>query len=182
MDEDSRLVGKIQKHGDRAAADTLIRKYYDEIYIYMYRQVTDKHKAMDLTQDIFMSMLSSICSYSPKQAGFRTWLYRIATNKVVDYYRSRAVHNKYFLETAELEPYDETDFTRKFEADDLLERVKAYVNGLDADTQKIFRLKFFAEYTFGEIAASLHMPESSVKSKYYRLLYRLKEEFKNDYK
>jgi len=181
VDEDARLITRIQRRSDPAAADALVRKYYDEIFTYVHRQLTDKHAAMDVTQEVFISMLTSLGSYDSRKAGFRTWLYRIATNKLVDYYRSRATHTKHVLETEELEPADERDFTRQIEAEDLLEKVKQYVNGLDADTQRIFRLRFFSQRTLAEIADLLTMPESSVKSKYYRLLRRLKEEFGGDY-
>jgi RNA polymerase sigma-70 factor (ECF subfamily) len=67
--------------GDRAAADTLIRRYYDEIYRYAFRQSGKQEEASDLTQDIFVSMLGAITSFDGKQARFRTWLYKIVTKR-----------------------------------------------------------------------------------------------------
>jgi RNA polymerase sigma-70 factor (ECF subfamily) len=95
LNDELRLISKIQKKDDRAAADTLIRRYYDEIY--------------------------------------------------------------------------------------RIDRVMQYVNALPAEPQQIFRMKFYGDYTFAEIAELLSMPESSVKSKYYRLLNTLRKEFGNDY-
>lgn len=48
------------------------------------------------------------------------------------------------------------------------------VNQMDAVSQHIFRLKFFAEYTFADIAPLLNMPESTVKTKYYAMIRKLK--------
>jgi RNA polymerase sigma-70 factor (ECF subfamily) len=136
---------------------------------------------MDLTQDIFISMLGTISRFDGKQAGFRTWLYKIATNKTVDYFRSRAVQISHILDTDELELPDETDFTRRIEQADLIDRVTRYVNALPAELQQIFRLKFYGECTFSQIAELLFMPESSVKSKYFRSLNTLRKEFRNEY-
>lgn len=62
-----------------------MRSYYDEIYIFVLRQIDDEDAALDLTQDIFIAVLQSISAYKREVASFRTWLYRIATNKIIDY-------------------------------------------------------------------------------------------------
>ncbi len=181
MDGEMRLIRKIQTTGNKAAADTLIREYYDEIYRYVYKQTSDKHIAMDLTQNIFIAMLQSIANYNGKQAGFRTWLYRIATNKTIDYLRGRTAERKRVLDIEDIDIPDEAEFTHQIEIKDLLSRLQDYVNSLEMDLQQIFRLKFFGEYTFVQIAALLSLPESTVKTKYYRLLKILREEFQDEY-
>jgi RNA polymerase sigma-70 factor (ECF subfamily) len=181
LDEEARLIRRIQKTGSRDAADTLVRKYYDEIYIYVYKQTSDKYISMDLTQTIFTSMLQSISNYDEKQAGFRTWLYRIATNKTIDYHRSREIRKNRVLDVGDFDIPDEREFTREIEMRDLLSRLQAYVNTLDVETQQIFRLKFFGEHAFSQIAALLSLLEPTVKSKYYRLLKQLRKEFQNEY-
>jgi RNA polymerase sigma-70 factor (ECF subfamily) len=183
LDDETRLIRKIQKKGDRVAADALIRRYYDEIYRYIYRQTADKDTAMDLTQKVFLSMLGTIARFDDRRAGFRTWLYRIATNKTVDYFRSRAVQRSHVLalDGDELELPDEDDFTRHIEQADLIDQVMRFVNALPTEAQQIFRLKFYGEHTFAHIAELLSLPEPSVKSKYYRLLNTLRKEFKHDF-
>ena len=84
MDRDTKLIRDILRRGSKTAADELIRTYYDEIYIYTFRQCSNKDEALDLTQNIFIAALGSLPSFDSKKASFRTWLYRIATNKVID--------------------------------------------------------------------------------------------------
>ena len=182
MVDDLRLIKQIQRNGERAAADELIRRYYDEIYRFVRKQIGDADFALDLTQEIFISCLRTISHYDPKKnASFKTWLYKIAANKTVDYFRSRAYHETVkTLPLDEVEPIAETDFVSKFENSDFTEKVCDFVGGLSPDTQKIFRLHIFGEYTFAEIAQTLELPESSVKSKYYRLINLLRKEF-SDY-
>jgi RNA polymerase sigma factor (sigma-70 family) len=181
LDEEMRLIRKVQRLGDRVAADALIRKHYDEIYRYIYKQTSDKHTAMDLTQNVFISMLRAIPNYDNRQASFRTWLYRIATNKTIDYFRSRTTERKHILNIEDIDIPDETELIHQIEIKALLSQVQDYVNTLEVNLQQIFRLKFFGEYTFTQIAALMSMPESTVKSKYYRLLKTLREEFKDEY-
>ncbi len=181
MNEEMRLIRRIQRTGSREAANLLICHYYDEIYRYVYKQTSDKHTSMDITQNIFISMLQSISNYNGKQASFRTWLYRIATNKTIDYLRRCTSERKHILDMEEIVIPDEAEFTQQIEIKELLSRLQDYINSLEMELQQIFRLKFFGEYTFTQIAALLSLSESTVKSKYYRLLKTLREEFKNEY-
>ena len=180
MDE-IRLIKRIQRHGDRTAADELIRQYYDAIHGFVKKQIGDADIVLGLTQEIFISCLKTIARYNPKKdASFRTWLYKIASNKVVDYYRSRTYKEgakTLSIDADEIEPISEEDFTLKFEGGEFTERVCVYVGNLPPDTQKIFMLHIFGEYTFAQIAEALGLPEGSVKSKYYRLINLLGKEF-----
>ena len=176
--DEIKLIKRIQKRGDRQAADALIRCYYDEIHRYVRKQTTNDNTALDLTQEIFISMLGTICHYDPKKgAGFRTWLYRIATNKTIDFFRSQAARITETLTLDDVEPIDETDFAKQIENEDFVERVCSYISRFPPDTQKIFRLHIFAELTFAEIAENMQVPEGSVKSRYYRLINKIRGEF-----
>jgi RNA polymerase sigma-70 factor (ECF subfamily) len=180
--DELRLIKAIQRSGDRAAADELVRRYYDAIYGFVRKQICDSDFALDLTQEIFISCLRTIGHYDlKKDASFKTWLYKIAANKVVDYYRSRAYKETgRTLPLEEVEPLAEADFVERIADNDFAEKVCAFVSHLPPDTQKVFRLHIFGEQTFAEIAEATGLPESSLKSKYYRLINLLKKEF-SDY-
>lgn len=180
--EERRLIQKIRRNGDRAAADALVRHYYDEIYGFVRKQIFDSNIALDLTQEIFISMLRTIGHYDARRgASFRTWLYRISTNKLVDWFRSRTYRTMtQTLPLEEVEPADAADFTQRLENSDVTDRVCTFVGGLPPDTQRIFRLHLFGGYTFAEIAGMIGLAEGSVKSRYYRLLHLLRKEFADD--
>lgn len=182
MDEEILLIRRIQKTGSREEAEKLIKKYYDEIYIYVFKQISDKNTAMDLTQDIFIAVLKSIQRYDHRLSTFRTWLYRIATNKTIDHLRSRTARRMIILDVGDIEFTDEKEFTSYIETKDLVLRLQSYINTLEVDIQQIFRLKFYGENTFDKIASLLCIPEPTVKSKYYRLLKQLRKEFSDEYK
>lgn len=129
---------------------------------------------MDLTQDIFLAVLRAIHTYDEGKAAFRTWLFRIAANKVIDA-RRRARPPTQALEDQEV-PLEE-DFAAQVADRLLLDQIEAYVSAMDAQTQAIFRLRLYGERTFPEIAAALEVPEPAVKAKYYRLMGRLRKEF-----
>lgn len=180
MKREAQLIKKIQKNGNRKAADLLIRQYYDEIYAYIFKQILDKHQAMDITQDIFITMLRSIHTYNANKASFRTWLYRVSTNKLIDYYRKNTRiprEESISEEVLSDEPHLFSNFNNKY----LLDKINHYLTSIETTSQQVFRLKVFGSYSFREIAVTLSMSESTAKSKYYRLLKIIREEFDEDY-
>ena len=174
MEEEQKWIRDIQRRGSRRAADNLVRAYYDEIYRFAVRQVGNKEDAMDLTQTIFMAVLRSLSAFDGRKASFRTWLYRIAAHKAVD---CRRMVRGDVVPLAETEVPDNADFAAQVQDRDLLNRLEDYVSGLDPDTQAVYRLRLYGERTFPEIAAALGQPEAAVKTRYYRLMARLRKEF-----
>lgn len=174
MEQEKKWIREVQRHGSREAANRLIGAYYDEIYRFAYRQTGHKEDAMDLTQTIFLAVLRALPAFDGRKASFRTWLYRIAVNKAID---SRRRPRADTVPLEETEAPDHTDFAAQVQDRDLLNRLEAYVSRLDPDTQAVYRLRLYGERTFPEIAAALEQPEAAVKTRYYRLMARLRKEF-----
>lgn len=74
---------------DKAALAELYDRYAPKMYAYIYRRVGDAQVAEDLTGELFVRVLRAIHNGQPWQRSLRAWLYRIAHNLVVDYFRRR---------------------------------------------------------------------------------------------
>lgn len=61
VENENRWIKDIQRHGSRGAANRLVRAYYNEIYVYAFRQTAMKEEAMDLTQEIFIKSPLARC-------------------------------------------------------------------------------------------------------------------------
>ena len=181
VENEQKWIDKLKRKQKSKEADKLISKYYDEIYVYAYRQTQDKDLAMDLTQEIFISMLRSITLYDEKKASFRTWLYRIASNKIIDYRRRRQSRELLSIDTESFEMAVEPDFEQAMENSELISKIEEYVSSFDAGCQEIFRLRVFGEYSFTEIASAVSIPESTVKTNYYRMIKKIRKELEDEY-
>ena len=84
---DRELVRGI-KGGDQSALELLVRRWYPRIYGYLFKLTGHEQDAYDLTQDVFIAMMQSIGSYTPWRK-FDSWLFTIAHNKCMDYFRLR---------------------------------------------------------------------------------------------
>lgn len=173
---ENRWIRKVQRKGDERAANELVSFYYQRIYSFVYRQTFNKELSLDLTQEIFIEMLQSIHGFDQDKGSFKSWLYKIATNHVVDYFRSRSYKHERIVDSMEeVDVLDHYDFTMELEYREVIEMAGTFINELDSFSQQVMRLKLFAEYTFQEIASLLERPESSVKTRYYTVSKKLKE-------
>ena len=136
---------------------------------------------MDLTQSIFIAVLRALPGYRAERASFRTWLYRIAANKVID---TRRKARPVSIPIQEMELPAAEDFVARVHDRALLETIEGYVSGLDPGEQAVFRLRIYGEKTFPEIEGYISGlnpgEQAAVKSRYYRLIGRLRKEFGAD--
>ncbi|UNL86759.1 RNA polymerase sigma factor [Priestia koreensis] len=180
MDFEGRWIRKIQQHGHEESANKLIKKYYKEIFSFVYKQTVAEQLSQDLTQEIFVRVLQSILNFDRKKSSFRTWLYRISSNHMVDYFRSksyRTTRQTVYEEEIEIEGIDYV--LEHLATKEDMQLVNQLLQQFEAEEQQIIRFKLFLELTFQEISGMLNLPESSVKTKYYTILKKLRKEMKH---
>ncbi|WP_374066950.1 RNA polymerase sigma factor [Paraliobacillus sp. JSM ZJ581] len=174
MMQEKKWIKAIKKKSDEHAANQLIHKYYNEIYGFIYKQTLDQELAKDITQNVFISMLQTIHRFDGR-ASFRTWLYKIANSRLIDYYRSKYYKQNRKAETIDdVVLYEPSDFTLEVEKKNEMRKILEVLSQFDREIQQIIRLKTYGEYTFSEIAITLELPESTVKTKYYATIRKLK--------
>ena len=121
-------------------------------------------------------MLKSLGSFDDEKASFRTWLYKIASNKIIDNYRS--TYYKYVTVVDEFEEglvgY-ENDLEESFQLKEDAKEILEIINTLNTSIQQILRLKIFGGMTFLEISSLIDMSESTVKTKYYSSIKKIKK-------
>lgn len=74
--------------GDRKALDELVRRHQNFVYNIAIKFLGDVEEAKDATQDIFIRLITNLAAYDPAKGQFRTWLYRIAFNHLLDHKQS----------------------------------------------------------------------------------------------
>jgi len=85
--EDQALVARARA-GDRAALESVVRRHQAWIYNVTLRMLGHPQDAEDATQEILVKALTRLASFEGRSA-FRTWLYRIAVNHVLNVKRGR---------------------------------------------------------------------------------------------
>jgi RNA polymerase sigma-70 factor, ECF subfamily len=77
------------KEGDRDALRLLYIRYSDNVYGYLRSIVRDDKEAEDLTQQVFMKLITVIVKYHDQGVPFSGWLLRLARNVALDHLRRR---------------------------------------------------------------------------------------------
>ncbi len=68
---------------------SMYNQFVGKIYRYIFFRVADEKTAEDLTSQVFMKAWEGLDHFQPTGAQFITWLYTIAHNTIIDYYRTQ---------------------------------------------------------------------------------------------
>lgn len=85
-DDDAELARAVQH--DPQAFTALYARYVDPVYRYCYRRLGSREAAEDATSLIFTNALAAMPRYRPERSSFRSWVFAIAHNVVVDAHRA----------------------------------------------------------------------------------------------
>lgn len=168
--------------GDAAAFEQLYARHRRGLYAYLQRQAPRPGWVDDLFQETWLAVIGARAGYRPS-AAFRTWLYGIARNKLIDRIRrSDAVLLSDFL----AEDGDDGELLDRLGADagrdpaQLLARrrdgdaLHAALRTLPAPQREVFLLREQADMSLTEIAALVGVPLETAKSRLRYAIARLR--------
>lgn len=156
--------------------DAALRSAYDahggELLRFAGRALGDAALAEDAVQEAFVRAWRASASYDPARASQRTWLFAILRNVVVDLARSRRARpplaNGDGHDTAD----DHDDIERALTAWE----VDAAMARLSPTHRQALIEVHWRGRPYAEVAASLAIPEGTVKSRVYHALRALRAE------
>jgi len=77
------------QQGDREGLHFLYTRYASDVLRYVRSFVHDHHEAEDITQSVFIKLMSVIGKYEPRDVPFTAWILRVARNAALDHIRAR---------------------------------------------------------------------------------------------
>jgi RNA polymerase sigma-70 factor, ECF subfamily len=165
--EEHDLVRRAQDY-DPVAFGEIYERYYLGVYKYIYYRVGDQALGEDLTMEVFVKAMEAIDSFAFRGVPFSAWLYRIASNLVIDHFRRQPAQPALSLEEKLVAASEhpawalDTEFTHQ-----ALQRALAE---LTDDQQQVVVLKFVDGLSNLEVAQILGKTEGAVKSLQHRAL------------
>jgi RNA polymerase sigma-70 factor (ECF subfamily) len=143
------------------------------IFNYVARRVANPADAEDVCEQVFEKLLVGLDKFKPERASFKTWLYKVANNTVVDYYREHGKNRHLSLDEAmETYMFDdrvEVDYTRKYL------QVMALISELPRAHQEVLSLRFIEDLENEEIARVLGCSRRHAAVKLFRALEALRK-------
>ena len=181
----------------------LISKMYNEYYTGLFNKVKNAVKNREIVEDlvaeIYCKASQKIRLYNEDNGEISTWLYKIANNHIIDYFRANANKNK---NTIRIDGYLDSEGKENFELDSEGKENFEFVSptSQNADSlainnetennlivafetlkpkyQEIATMYFINEYSYDEIGNMLNIPLGSVKAMIHRARTKLQESLK----
>ncbi len=157
------------KNGDGRAFRTLFDRYKNPVYGYVRRRVNDPGRAEEITQDVFMALVQHRNGYEVT-ASFRTYLYRIALNRIASEHRKKK--EEAWPETPEGQPVA-VPATGGDPA--VVQQVREALARLEPQQREIVMLREYEGLSYDEIARVLEVPVGTVRSRLFRAKMALRE-------
>jgi len=160
----------VGQEGDRQAFAALFKHFAPRLKSYLVRSGSSEMQAEEFAQEAMVSVWRKAASFDARQAAASTWVFTVARNLRVDYYR-RAGHRMEDAGPAPAEgvAQEEADDAPTPEANLLgMQRerdVRAAMAALPPEQQQVLKLSFYEEHPHARIAAELGIPLGTVKSR-----------------
>ena len=182
---DVELMMKV-KAGSKSAFNKIVKRHQGRLINFFYRNIWDKSLAEDFAQEVFIRLYRASKNYAP-QAKFTTFLYRIAKNYLIDYYRTKGTKPK-IASIHGSKSSDENDFQildavssnakqpdREASSVEIGEAIKDAISKLPEDQRIVFVMGELDGIAYQEISEILKIPLGTVKSRMHASFIKLRK-------
>ena len=159
--------------GDPEPFATIVRQYQNLVASVAYRMGV-RSGVEDVVSEVFMKVYTRLHQYDGRHA-LSSWIYRIATNHVLDDIRKRRRQGTVALDDVAEPPDPRVNVAGETELTERDRLVREAVRELPDDYQRVLALKHFEELSVEDIAEVLDIPEGTVKIRLMRGRQRLRK-------
>ncbi|HPD55240.1 MAG TPA: RNA polymerase sigma factor [Candidatus Paceibacterota bacterium] len=167
-----KLVSQAQ-HGNAESFGEIYELFVERIYRYIYLKTNNKEEAEDLTQQVFTKAWEALPQFKFYKNPFSSWLYSIARNLIIDFYRKKKPDFSLDGENA-LDVVDNLDLVEQFAIQEEVQRVLEFINQLPSEQKELLLLRFVDDLSYDEIAAIMNKSPLTLRVIQHRALKRLK--------
>jgi RNA polymerase sigma-70 factor (ECF subfamily) len=173
--------------GDQCAFEILVRRYHHPLVSYIYGYIKDSEQVYDVLQHVFLKLYISL-PILVTNVSLKGWLFQVARNRCLDELRIRYRRKEIPFSTLEWKYQEEElspveaitdpeplpeEVAESIELHCLLQQAML---SLPTKFRSIVNLRCFRQLSYSEIGSMLEMPESTVKTYFYRSLPLLRRE------
>ena len=174
---DEELVALL-RDGAPSAGEVLVKRYCQPLMRYLQRIVSSDHLAEELHQQTWLSVLDHLDKFDSKSAssgGFKAWLFRIATNKANDHWRS-AGRERIAKEGMKLVADDAAPHAgHRIEVVEQEQKLIRAIEKLPEAQRQVLMLRYYSNLKFVEIANLLGCPLNTALGRMHKATLKLKQ-------
>lgn len=179
VDKDRILLRQV-KQGYKSAFTELVTLYQGKVFKLAYGFFQDRDDAMEIVQETFLRLFQKLDGFDENDPDcqFNKWVYRIAYNLCIDFYRK---FKKQKVDMKEIYEFNEETRTSPASPEDQLDRqnfrrsLKKSVMRLPKRQKMVFVLKHYSGLKHHEISEMLDLSVGTIKSLYHRSIQNIKK-------
>ncbi|MCH7625165.1 MAG: sigma-70 family RNA polymerase sigma factor [Chloroflexi bacterium] len=164
QNEVSDLVRKAQE-GDQSSFALLYERFFDQIFRYVSFKTGSPTEAEDITGEVFVRMIESIHRFKWQGHPFSSWLFRIAHNLIVDYFRKKGKKALVPLEgSADNLRSAHVDVDRRIDLEIAMDEIRRAMEGLTDLQREVISMRFAGGLSVAETARAIGKKDNAIKA------------------
>jgi RNA polymerase sigma factor (sigma-70 family) len=164
--------------GESTAVVEFYKFYSPRILSYLSKKLPSFEDAQEITNDVFLEAIDSLSMLREKE-NTSAWLYKIAHNKMVDFYRKKKIKSLLLSQMPFLQiiasQISQPEF--QYEKEKLKDKIEFALQSLSEKYRRILTLHYEENIPVKEIASTLNMSFKATES----LLFRARQSFRLAY-
>jgi len=178
--KDEQLIANYLR-GDGRSLEVLIKRYLKSIYSFVYQYTRNSQDAQDITQEVFIKVWRSSRRFDQKKS-FKTWIFSIAKNTAIDFFRKKKAIPFSVFENAEgnniiVDALVDTAPIpdELFEQAGIARMLNSAMDKLSLKYRMVLSLHYNDHFTFREISEILEESINTVKTRHRRGIVTLRK-------
>ncbi|HUT85888.1 MAG TPA: RNA polymerase sigma factor, partial [Elusimicrobiales bacterium] len=149
----------------------LMHQHKVPLYSYIFSMVKDEGTASDIFQEVFIKVFKNMASYK-EQGKFKSWMFKIASNLVMDYFRkNKPMQLDEYINLEDKTDKNPVDVLAKEED---VQIIKNAMDKLSPQDREVIYLRQYSAMSFKEISSALKLPLGTVLARASRTLKKLR--------
>ena len=144
--------------------------------MFIFKKLQDEDITGEVCSLTFLKAMSNLEKYEDRGFPFSSWLYRIASNEVNQYFRK----NKKNI-TVEVNEHSLTEIVEELDIENKEEQIALVLKAIEElplEKSQLIELRYFEELSFKEIASIFAITEANAKMRIYRIIETIKKSIK----
>ncbi len=166
------LMLAVRDKGDRAAYGVVFQHFAPRVKAFLMKSGSDAALAEELAQDVMVTVWHKSAQFDPARASLSTWIFTIARNRRIDYFRRARRPEPEDLDWGASEEPDAADIYQTAEE---TRRLGAALSTLPEPQRALIERAYYGDLSHSEIAAQTGLPLGTIKSRIRLALERLRQ-------
>ena len=172
---DEKIIELYERGQREEAFNGIVNAYTERLYWHIRRFLCSHEDSNDLLQDIFIKIWTALPSFRG-DSGLYTWIYRIATNEVLNHLRRQKVKFLLSFESVSASLEKKIDEDIYFNGNELQRELHKAIQRLPQKQRIVFSLRYFDEMKYEEISEITDTSVGALKASYHHAYNKIKED------